>query len=75
MLGNLQNRGKAKVGFSWLGNSVTDEVKLITKLARKRGVHVSPTVYINGIEATQVSSSWSQEEWLELLKDYGVSKK
>jgi hypothetical protein len=31
-------------------------------------VHVTPTVFINGIEAPDVSSRWSYKEWLEKLR-------
>ena len=33
-----------------------------------RGVHVTPTVFINGIEAPDISSELSNNEWLEKLR-------
>jgi hypothetical protein len=37
------------------------------KFHRKRGVHVTPTVFCNGIEQTQISSSWDEAQWKEFL--------
>ena len=28
-----------------------------------RAVHVTPTVFVNGIEAPDISSGWTAEEW------------
>jgi protein-disulfide isomerase len=36
---------------------------------RKAGVHVTPTVYVNGIEAVQVSSGWDADEWALFLDE------
>lgn len=46
---------------------VTQYLKWAVKYHRVRGVHVTPTVFINGTEAPDVSSGWSAEEWLEKL--------
>uniref|UniRef100_A0A7S1WTV5 Thioredoxin-like fold domain-containing protein n=1 Tax=Alexandrium catenella TaxID=2925 RepID=A0A7S1WTV5_ALECA len=45
------------------GSQVTQLVKWYTKMHRVRGVHVTPTVFVNGTEAPQVGSGWSAEEW------------
>jgi hypothetical protein len=37
------------------------------KFHRKRGVHVTPTVFFNGIEQGQISSSWEESQWREFL--------
>ena len=42
-------------------------LKFAVRYGRQQGVHVSPTVFVNGIEATAVSSSWSAAEWQALL--------
>ena len=50
------------------GNQVTDDVKTITKMGRLTGVHVTPTVLFDGVEAKEISSSWTKEQWLEWLE-------
>lgn len=50
------------------GNAVTADVKLIVKMARLVGVHVSPTVVCNGVVVGEISSSWSGEQWVEWLE-------
>ena len=54
-------------GNEGLGN-VTQYLKWAVKYHRVRGVHVTPTVFINGIEAPDVSSGWRDTEWLEKLQ-------
>mmetsp|Transcript_44802 Transcript_44802/g.115952 ORF Transcript_44802/g.115952 Transcript_44802/m.115952 type:complete len:205 (+) Transcript_44802:71-685(+) len=49
------------------GNGVTQEIKWATKLHRVRGVHVTPTVFLNGLEAGAISSGWSAEEFVSYL--------
>lgn len=52
-----------KVGsLRWVKNEI--------KFHRSRSVHVTPTVFLNGIEATQVSSSWTLEQWSEFLDPF-----
>lgn len=51
-----------------VGNGVTERLKWHIKLARKVAVHVSPTVYWDGIERTEVSSSWGPEQWKEFFE-------
>lgn len=53
-------------GNSGLGD-VTQHLKWFVKYHRARGVHVTPTVHINGIEAADVSSGWSADAWLAKL--------
>ncbi|KAH9840463.1 Thioredoxin [Teratosphaeria destructans] len=45
------------------GNQVTNDVKLITKEQRLRGVHVTPTVVFNGLLEPSISSSFTKEDW------------
>lgn len=49
------------------GNAVTQRLKWATKLHRISGVHVTPTVFLNGLEAGIVSSGWSPEQWRNFL--------
>lgn len=58
---------KGVKGNDGLGN-VTQYLKWAVKYHRMRGVHVTPTVFINGIEVPDVSSEWSYKEWLEKLR-------
>jgi len=57
-----------------VGSSPTDEENALfpftlqtVKFHRKRGVHVTPTVFFNGIEQSQVSSAWDENQWKEFL--------
>lgn len=54
---------KLRTGKGNSGNAVTQNLKWATKLHRVRGVHVTPTAYLNGLEAGVISSGWSPEEW------------
>ncbi|KAK4167261.1 thioredoxin-like protein [Cladorrhinum sp. PSN259] len=47
------------------GNAVTADVKLVVKSARLVGVHVSPTVIVNGVVDNSISSGWGVSEWGE----------
>ena len=49
------------------GNATTNTLKLYTKWTRGRGLHVTPTVLINGIVDDSVSSGWSLQQWTEYL--------
>ncbi|PHH61465.1 hypothetical protein CDD81_373 [Ophiocordyceps australis] len=54
------------------GNQVTPDVKLVTKMNRRVGVHVTPTVVLDGV-VQDVSSSWTGEQWKEwLAKNHGL---
>ena len=46
----------------------TKLLKFAIKYHRIRGVHVTPTVFVNGIEAPDISSGWTAEQWIEKLK-------
>ncbi|KAL2814733.1 thioredoxin-like protein [Aspergillus granulosus] len=49
------------------GNKVTNDIKLMVKAGRVVGVHVSPTVYFNGIEEPGISSSFTATQWEQWL--------
>jgi len=53
------------------GNAMTQEIKWATKYHRGRGVHVTPTVFVNGLEAGVVSSGWKKEDWIKFLDKRG----
>ncbi|KAG6314997.1 hypothetical protein E4U22_008273 [Claviceps purpurea] len=48
------------------GNQVTGDLKLITKMNRLVGVHVTPTVVFDGV-VRDMSSGWTVEQWKEWL--------
>lgn len=50
------------------GNKVSNDLKLQIRLGRQNGIHVSPTVLVNGIRDDNVSSGWDLEQWKEYLK-------
>ncbi|KAK3897533.1 hypothetical protein C8A05DRAFT_47891 [Staphylotrichum tortipilum] len=50
-----------------VGNAVTGDVKLIVKMARLTGVHVTPTVLFDGVVVGEISSGWTGEQWVEWL--------
>ena len=49
------------------GNKATGLLKFCCKYHRIRAVHVTPTVFVNGIEASDISSGWTVEQWGEKL--------
>jgi len=56
-----------------VGNAVTDDLKLLTRLSRTSSIHVTPTVLFNGIADPSVESSFSVDEWHEYLKKKAAS--
>ncbi|KAK7743335.1 hypothetical protein SLS62_010658 [Diatrype stigma] len=57
----------AEDGSLNVGNAVTNDLKVLIKIARLLGVHVSPTVIFDGVVAGDISSSWTKEQWVEWL--------
>ena len=51
-----------------IGNSVTNELKLLVKINRMQGVHVTPTVVFNGVVENGISSSFDGKQWEEWLE-------
>ncbi|BFZ56487.1 hypothetical protein PYCC9005_003534 [Savitreella phatthalungensis] len=49
------------------GNKVTDVLKLSIKYGRQLGIHVSPSVVVDGALANNVSSSWTAGQWDNFL--------
>ncbi|KAK8074734.1 hypothetical protein PG997_009397 [Apiospora hydei] len=49
------------------GNQVTNDLKVLIKMARLVSIHVSPTVVYDGLVANDISSSWTKEQWTEFL--------
>lgn len=52
------------------GTHVIQDLKWAVQHHRKRGVHVTPTVFVNGIEAVDVSSSFTADQWKEFLDGF-----
>jgi hypothetical protein len=50
------------------GNGVTNELKVLVKMNRMQGVHVTPTVVFDGVVENGISSSFSGEQWEEWLE-------
>jgi len=46
-----------------LGNKVTRHVMRTIKTNRKWGIHVTPTVYLDGVEVPEIQSSFTAEQW------------
>lgn len=57
-----------KDGSLNVGNGTTNDMKLLIKMARLSGVHVSPTVLWDGIVESSISSSWTSEQWMQWLE-------
>jgi len=55
------------------GNPMSNEMRWAVKYHRKRGVHVTPTVFVNGIEVGSIGSGSSIDEWTELLEGMGAA--
>eukprot|EP00615_Pteridomonas_danica_P011575 CAMPEP_0114354840 /NCGR_PEP_ID=MMETSP0101-20121206/19776_1 /TAXON_ID=38822 ORGANISM="Pteridomonas danica, Strain PT" /NCGR_SAMPLE_ID=MMETSP0101 /ASSEMBLY_ACC=CAM_ASM_000211 /LENGTH=166 /DNA_ID=CAMNT_0001496499 /DNA_START=64 /DNA_END=564 /DNA_ORIENTATION=- len=49
------------------GNECTLLMKFAVKYHRVRSIHVTPTVLLNGIEAPDVGSGWTAEQWKEKI--------
>ena len=42
--------------------------KRLVKMGRLVGVHVSPTVIVDGVVDNTISSGWTKEQWIEYLE-------
>lgn len=49
-----------------VGNGVTNDLKLVTKMNRLIGVHVTPTGVFDGV-VQDIGSAWGENEWKEWL--------
>ena len=52
------------------GNKVTGDVKMVVKMARLVGIHVSPSVIFDGVLHQAISSSWGEEQWRAFLQEH-----
>ena len=50
------------------GNAVTNDVKVLVKMNRLVGIHVTPTVVFDGVVNNDVQSSFTGEQWKEWLE-------
>jgi len=57
----------AEDGSLNLGNGVTNDLKVLVKMNRMQGVHVTPTVVFDGVVDNSISSSFTGEQWKEWL--------
>ena len=51
-----------------VGNEVTNDVKLMVKMNRLTGVHVTPTVLWDGVVEGSISSGMTKEQWEQWLE-------
>ncbi|GAA5845539.1 hypothetical protein JCM3766R1_000776 [Sporobolomyces carnicolor] len=51
------------------GSAATDLLKLQVKYHRFRAVHVTPTVFLDGLPEPSISSGFSEEDWMSFLKE------
>ncbi|GAA5922673.1 uncharacterized protein JCM15063_003385 [Sporobolomyces koalae] len=51
------------------GSAATDLLKLQVKYHRFRAVHVTPTVFLDGLPEPSISSSFSKSDWEKFLQD------
>ncbi|EYE95902.1 DsbA family protein [Aspergillus ruber CBS 135680] len=63
----LTIKEEAESGQLNVGNEVTNDIKLMVRLNRVVGVHVTPTVYFNGLEEPGISSSFDATQWEQWL--------
>ncbi|KAH8918362.1 hypothetical protein BT69DRAFT_1338226 [Atractiella rhizophila] len=50
-------------------NPITTEFKYAVKISRQNGIHVSPTVLLDGIIEPSISSSFTKEQWKQYLEE------
>jgi len=58
----------AEDGSLNIGNDVTNDLKVLVKMNRMQGVHVTPTVVFDGVVENSISSGWGGKEWEEWLE-------
>lgn len=58
----------AEDGSLNIGNGVTNDLKVLVKMNRMQGVHVTPTVVFNGVVENSISSGWDGKQWEEWLE-------
>ncbi|EKD18200.1 hypothetical protein MBM_03972 [Drepanopeziza brunnea f. sp. 'multigermtubi' MB_m1] len=50
------------------GNGVTNDLKVLVKMNRLVGIHVTPTVVFDGVVENGISSSFTVEQWEQWLE-------
>ena len=50
------------------GNGVTNELRVLVKMNRMQGIHVTPTVVFDGVIENSISSSFTPDQWAEWLE-------
>lgn len=50
------------------GSKVTNDLKAFIRVGRQNGIHVTPTVVVNGLADPSISSSFTTEQWLQKLE-------
>jgi hypothetical protein len=50
------------------GNGVTNDLKVLVKMNRMQGVHVTPTVVFDGVVENGISSSFDAKQWEDWLE-------
>jgi len=58
----------AEDGSLNIGNGVTNELKVLVKMNRMQGIHVTPTVVFDGVVENGISSSFDGNQWEEWLE-------
>lgn len=58
-----------KVGKGNAGTPVSSDLKLQIKFHRMRGIHVTPTVTLDGLVEPAISSSFSGDDWRKFLDE------
>ncbi|GAA6059076.1 hypothetical protein JCM10212_002047 [Sporobolomyces blumeae] len=51
------------------GSPVTNDLKLQVKYHRTRGVHVTPTVFLDGLADPSISSSFTADDWKKFVNE------
>jgi protein-disulfide isomerase len=49
------------------GSKITNDLKAFIRVSRQNGIHVSPTVVVDGVVAGDISSSFTAEQWVDKL--------
>jgi len=62
------NDKPASDGSLNIGNAVTNDLKVLVKMNRLVGVHVTPTVIFDGVVDNSISSSFTGQQWEEWLE-------
>ncbi|CAD6501399.1 BgTH12-01651 [Blumeria graminis f. sp. triticale] len=57
------------------GNGVTNDLKVMIKMARLSSIHVSPSVLWDGVLEGNVSSSWTAEQFKQWLESKIITEK